>query len=351
MGMCAYLIISDCHISAGKKENRVDWLNEIQVVLKEIESTIARYRGRGSVKLLFLGDVYDRSYSSVSHGIQDYSRMVVFRMMVDDVFVTLGNHEISYYTNNPFYSLIHTIESKKVQSHGIYQPIGLWNAVRIVDRLEDGDVVFHFNHYDTPISTPEKGKINIGLFHQEIVSPEILNKMEMDLGRIYAGRITDFSALTPVSGYQWCFFGHLHKVYGKWVYEYRGDECQLWYLGSLTRPNVSEVSDVFLERNIPAVLVEDGKFVGTEDNFFSLPSRKESVKEDVVKKQQQVYNDKKERAILRKTEGKEDPMQAIRSAVADKAVLASIVEGLENGPIDPLGTDLKKEVFRAYGLK
>lgn len=51
----------------------------------------------------------------------------------------------------------------------------------------------------------------------------------------------------------------MHQVYGTWGYTNpkTGKSSVLCYLASLGRSNVTEVNDDFLERNVPAVLIDD----------------------------------------------------------------------------------------------
>lgn len=100
-----------------------------------------------------------------------------------EIYSVIGNHELSYYSSNPFYTLVSDIESDKVQSilNRVWQPVGSAGVIKVVDSLEDGEVLFHFNHFGTTIAKPVVGKHNIGLFHQDIVNSEILNNSAENL--------------------------------------------------------------------------------------------------------------------------------------------------------------------------
>ena len=73
----------------------------------------------------------------------------------------------------------------------------------------------------------------------------------------------------------------------------------LCYLASLGRSNVTEVNDDFLERNVPAVLIDDGHYSRVENNLFLLPDRQSSVREDIVKEQKAAYQVVKEQRELK----------------------------------------------------
>ncbi len=300
----AYVLVTDLHCHYQDKENRFSYSREIDYVFEYLESILSGYQARGfKVIIIFMGDIFDNGYRETVSGIQVNNRFIVLRNLCDAIYTVLGNHEVSYPKNNPFYTLVTEFNSEKI--HGLrgksIEPLGIFPVIDVVDRLEDGDIVFHFNHFATSVSEPEQGKINIGLFHQEIVCNEILQEMEQKFkGKLYGTKPLDFESST-LAGYDHCFFGHIHKVYGKWdwVNESTGKLCTLNYLASLGRPNVTEVMDSFLDRNIPAVIMEDGKFQRIEDNVFQLMTYSQCVKENVVQHQHEQYQYVKERQVLR----------------------------------------------------
>ena len=296
----AYLIITDIHMTYVKKENRFNYQKEIDVVFEQIHCCIDKYHAQGyRVTLLFLGDVFDKGYLSTFDGIGANNYFICLRNKCEAIYSVIGNHELSYYNNNPFFTLTTKIDSEKLQKvrNKVFTPKGLINVIDIVDILQDGEVMFHFNHYGTPVSVPVEGMKNIGLFHQDIVCNEILEESKRRLSekKLWGSQPIDFEKTYPLAGYDYCFLGHLHKVYGmwKWSDDYTGKETMLYYLASLGRPNYTEVNNNFLERNLPAVLVEEGKLKNVDNNFFNLPPVENSVKMDVVEAVQEKYEQRK----------------------------------------------------------
>ena len=215
----------------------------------------------------------------------------------------IGNHELSYYKDNPFWTLMDRIESNKVKGilNRTWQPRGLLKLINVPDTIEDGEVVFHFNHYSTGISKPIPTKINIGLFHQDITSKAIVEDMKLNKGLdVFEGNPIYFDKTNALYGYDYAFIGHNHKIYGQWTYieDDTQFKTEIYHLASLGRPNHTEVSNKFLERNLPAVIIEDGKLIGVEDNKFNLMSREETVKELVIKQKQEVYQENKEKKLM-----------------------------------------------------
>lgn len=328
MNKTAYIIISDLHASYKNIENRNDYLYEIDYVIHKIISLGSDYKNKGyKVVLLFLGDIVDRSFKEIDKGIWLNNVFVKLRMMFDNIYSVIGNHEFTYYKDNPFWTLMNKIDSEEIVSsiNKVWQPKGELQLINVVDQFIDGDVVFNFNHHPTRIIEPIPNKVNIGLFHKNLVPKAISEQMKREKNLdIWDGMLEEFVNTRVLDGYNYCFMGHVHKIYGKW--RFTNDDSQwesfLYYLASVGRPNHSEVQDNFLERNMPTVIVEDGKFVNVEDNFFDLPSRPMSVLEEVVKAQQETYQAVKKKKEFYTTQiYSDDPVENIRSSLASEPML------------------------------
>lgn len=269
-----YLLIPDLHMGNIKAANRKDYRRE-QINVQQCMLNIAvKYKLEDcNVITLFLGDIFHNSYKDVNNALVDKEFITMWRQRVGECFVCMGNHEFTYYKANPFYTCLSEIESERVRSLGrLTQPTGLVNTLRVVDELHDGNTHFYFNHFGTGIFHPTLDGINIGLFHQELVDYSM-----KDFGE-WTSDYKDFDASGIFSGYDYAFLGHMHMIYGVW----KSKGTVLAYLGSLGRTKENEISDTSLERNIPAVIVEDGVFVGIEDNKFNLLDRESCIHEGVI---------------------------------------------------------------------
>lgn len=347
MGKNAWLIVSDLHLYYKNLSSRIDYVAEMQRVRSKIVRIGERYRSAGwSVGLLLLGDVFHRSYNNTFLSNYDNNFFVMWRQQFGPCFSVVGNHELHYYASNPFFTLVKTIESEKVRQivKDVWTPRGLLPTIKVIDRLEDGDVVFHFNHYGTPVSKPETGKINVGLFHQDVYNDMILRDAERKAGRVWGADKP--VSLDVVSGYQYCFFGHMHKLYGV----YRNEEGGLlYYLASLGRTNSSEVNDECLERCVPVVLVENGSLVSVKEEKFELESRAECVKEEVVQEAKEQYVLQKLRAEARSYAPLDDnPIDGLKQFFIDNPLALAVVNGLLCNPIDEIGTSIKQR-FESIG--
>lgn len=342
MGKNAYLIISDIHESYKNKENRYNYIDEVSFVKNKIVDVSEKYKSLGyDVYLIFLGDIFDREYKDPDMAVKGNNYYIALRMSVSGMFAVMGNHEFSFYTGNPFYTLTTEIESQKVKNviNKVWTPKGIIPVLRVVDRLEDGEVVFHFNHHKTPISHAEDGKVCIALYHQDVVCTEIVRNMQNILGENIFATSVAFKNIDIFDGYAYNFFGHNHKIYGTWDYvnEETGKKTVLSYLASLGRPNVTEVNDKLLERNIPAVIVEDGHFVTVDDNLFDLPNREECVREEVVIHQKENYKKVKERAeIIHSTTNAINPVEGVLQGCESELQMRLFNEIFNGGSSDTL---------------
>lgn len=84
--------------------------------------------------------------------------------------------------------------------------------------------------------------------------------------------------LSTVLKYDYAMLGHMHWFYGTW----KDQNTYIYGLASLGRPSISEISDEFLERNIPAVIIKENIFSEIQDNIFNLSDREKCVREEVV---------------------------------------------------------------------
>ena len=347
-----YHVVTDLHDSDKNKNNRINYQAEIELVKDKLIDICYKYKQQGyNNYVLLLGDVFDRGYASPDASALGNNFWVALSEKISGIYSVVGNHELSFYKNNPFYTLMSSMDSKKllVSNRRLCAPKGLMQVFHVTDRLEDGDVVFHFNHYGTPVSGAEDGKVNIGLYHQDLVCRDILDEMKKEYNASIFETMPpqDFGNLKIFRGMDYNFFGHMHKVYGCWelVDDDTKQKSVLWYLGSLGRPNVTEVNDSFLERDIPSVIVEDGKFCGVQSNKFNLLSREQCVLEDVVQKNSEKYQkNKMVQAEKVYVPTKDDPILELQERCGGNEVLSGILSDLLRTDIDKLGSSIRREV-------
>lgn len=295
----AYLLVSDLHYSDVQKTNRINYQDEVNYVLQYIFKCVKKYKDIGyDVNVIFLGDIFDTSFKSITKAIRA-NNIISTLAQACKVYSVLGNHEITYSKNNPFYSLVRNVDSGYIKSYSKKELefTGVRNSINIPDKLVDGEVVFYFNHYGMDVMEPKIGVTRIGLFHHDIVHSSIRKYASSMLGEEMYGVTIDDTRCDALGMYTHCYFGHIHKIYGK--FEIEDSKTLLHYLASLGRPNVSEVRDDFLERCIPAVLVHNGELHKIEDNYITLMKYSECVNELAEIKRREKYSIVKDRKDMR----------------------------------------------------
>lgn len=264
----AYLVMTDLHLDFTKA-NRIDYFGEILDAMTAVLKIAGRYKDAGyALNLIFLGDVFDGSITNASEALQAREVMQFFCGKFDKVWSVVGNHEITYATDNPFWFMVTEIRDESLSRiRRFIQPRGLNNTIAIPDKIVDGNCILHFNHFGTPAKTPTDPGVNIGLFHQNVGSNDICKMW---------GTFDNVEDAAYIRAYNYCFFGHMHLAKGKF-YLNESHTCQGEWLGCIGRTKVDEILDDSLEVNVPCVLVEDGKFNGIEDNYISLKPAKDCI--------------------------------------------------------------------------
>lgn len=336
MGKNVYLLITDLHLGNIKAANRIDYRKEQVHIESELLKVALKYKSQGlNVISLFLGDIFHNSYKDVNEALADREFITMWKEKAGESYVCMGNHEFTYYKANPFYSCLSEIASERVMSTGrIVQPNGLINTLQVVDRLDDGEVHFYFNHHGTGVYRPETDGINIGLFHQDL-----LDRSMESFGEWTSGYL-DFDTTGTFGGYNYAFLGHMHMVYGVW--KSRG--TVLVYLGSLGRTKENEINDNNLERNIPAVIVNDGRFMQIDNNKFNLLSRSECIREGVIV-ETKVKNEVRDAIKVARNYSPvaERPLDGVKQFFIDNPRRIKIIEeSLVNGK-DEIFTELERK--------
>ncbi len=331
--MKVFLVISDLHLSGQQKENRFSYDKELQHVLKQILFLIDKYKKQNAeIYLIFLGDLFDRSYKTPAKYGVDSSIFYFLKEKAKGMFVVIGNHELNFYINNPFWTCINCIDSSRINSllTKNTQPLGYVDLFTITDSLEIYDSVFHFNHFSCKDCAPVLGKLNFGFYHKPFYSKELQKDAEM---RRVPSAFFDKNAtsIDAVLKYDYVFLGHMHWLYGIWRHEH----TTIYGLASLGRPHKDEVADNFLERNIPAIIFRNEKFDSIENNFFQIFSKEQSIIPEIDIKQKEVYSMKKTiQQAKQYTSCSDDPIKNIKTFVAVEPRLLDLFEKLLQGVDD-----------------
>ena len=267
-----YLIVTDLHLDFSKA-NRLNYFGEILNAMQDIMNIAKKYKDQGyNVYQCLLGDVFDGSFSNPSEAMQAIEIFRYYCNVFNSTWSVVGNHEITYAKDNPFWFLVSEITDVALLGvRRFLQPRGLQPTISVVDKFEDGEVSFYFNHFGTSAKVPDAIGVRIGLFHQNVGSNEICKMW---------GTFDNVEEASYIQGYNYCFFGHMHLAKGKYILN-EAETCRGEWLGTIGRTKVDEIIDDSLDVNIPAIKVEDGKFQGIDDNSITLLNSKECI--DYVK--------------------------------------------------------------------
>lgn len=331
MKKAAYLLLTDLHF-AFRMAARKNYFKEIFDILNKILEIKDKYEQQDyEVNLIILGDLFNRGISDPTEAMHALELFKYVFSLFHNVYAVIGNHEFTYYKNNPFWFLVSQIEDESIlkMHKKMKQPLGFTNYITIPDRIIDGNVSFVFNHYGVGIKEITKGaNVNIGLFHQDIASEQI--------SKMYS-KYEDIEKNEKLSYYDYCFFAHLHTASGKYNIN---DKFIAYYLQSLGRTNHTEIDDLDLERMIPVVKVIDGNFDAIDENKIKLPSREEILNIDQILVTQKKYQESK--AIKQETE------HIVLGTSLYETLCKSVLGTNDAVMIDLLSkseTDMKKEYF------
>lgn len=283
MKKVAFAIVTDLHLDFVKA-NRINYFGEVMDAMTHVLEIAEQYRTAGyDINLILLGDVFDGSLSNASDAMQALEIFHYFCSYFSKVYSVVGNHEITYAQDNPFWFLVSDIQDESLQRVKRYvQPRALKPDIILPDTLTEGNVIFYFNHFGVPAKEPRSGDARIGLFHQNVGSNDICKMW---------GTFDNVEEAAYIKGYTHCFFGHMHLAKGKYYVDEQ-HACLCEWLGAIGRTNVDEIKDDNLDVNVPVVLIEDGKLIKIEDNIIRLKSADECI--DYVK----LKASQKTRAIL-----------------------------------------------------
>lgn len=326
--------MTDLHLTHKNLRNRFDYTKETRKALAQLYQVINKYKEQEmKVVLIFLGDIFHNAYDVVFDAIIANNTMIAIQAAVDGMFSVIGNHELTYYIGNPFWSLMTSVPSVRARRimTDLKKPRGILDILEVPDRVECGDVRFIFNHYGCGVDIVEDdGKKNIGLFHQDLYTKEVVQDVLNERGvEVFEHTPVYLDTAPFLKNYHYAFFGHAHLFYSEWMYVCAMStwETIICYLSTLGRTSHAEVQDNFLERDIPAIIVKEGKMVAREYNKFNLLKRSDCVKEALVKIQVEKDKDLRERKKVGDNVARSDnPLESLKAAKHNDPVALHLIE-------------------------
>ncbi len=323
--MSKVLIVPEPHIFDKSFQNRYSYRKEIETYLYQVKAMAKQYKDAGEkVYIIFMGDVFHMGFSKMVPLVANLDWFKNLEQEFEgNVYSLIGNHELSYPQNNPFWMLA-DFDSKWYTSYKAIPGFGTAPCVKVRDELVVDNTLFIFGHYhreefDYDFSQYDDVQF---LTHNSIMDKEVVNVIKDQFHRDpkmeYAGggvtSIRQKGSIPLSSKLSHMYVGHMHTAYSHFFVEEDVDgvhlDFELRYLGSLGRTNHAEVNDEDLVRSIPVV---DTITHSVEYLELVLWSRSQCVKEEVVEKSQYAYQKTKAIKRLRQSNmSMQSPIDGIR---------------------------------------
>lgn len=334
--MSKVLVFSDMHMWDSNIRGRKNYVNECEHTLDEVFriglETRRRYP-KDKVYAVLLGDFVHRSFKSIDASIRLYSRMTEIRSLFADMFLVVGNHEITYSNDNPTWSLVKEIESVSAPVHGNYAK-GRLPLLRVLDYIDIEGVRLHFIHHGSTSNRYGSGK-NIAFMHDNYLCEPLINSMQVkhnvDLKTEYTGFI-DINDDSYVRFFNDIYVGHMHLAFGEYTLTFDdGHKSIIHYMGSLGLTTKDEVRTGKSTRDIGLIHINEGDYK-TETIVFNLPEIEDVLDMESVKKNEEKYVEAKERKIIRQTDlNGEDPIERIESIFQSNKKALELFKGSKRG--------------------
>lgn len=347
-------IIPEPHIWDKNFKNRNGYPAEISGYLQEIIDHIQALDGEKIV--IFPGDIFHQGFTSVSGMTRALNFFVTLNKITQgNVYSVVGNHELTYVNNNPFWMMAEDYtsrftEQKSYAAYGIFRP-----GIKIKDELIIGKLKFIFGHYGRTDYKVIPGKEDLVLIsHNSLIESTIeatmKDKYKRDLPTEYmrVTRLTSSAAIPLTSILKYVFVGHMHTMYSQFLVDDDSSgihlKFRLRYLGSLGRTSIREIDNNDLVRTIPQFVVEnDGTY--TYDPFNIQLQTYEQVIDSAVTKEnaEKAAKIKTLKHVAESNTFGETPEDCIRRELANTPAYLSLFEEIFNHFTDNDIIELLKE--------
>ena len=277
------MILPDLHLN-NKKNHRYRYDLECYSVIDKIHYFVEQEREHcDKLYAISLGDLVDGSKSSRREYTMVQQQLKLLIEPFDKFYLTIGNHEISYSTNNPIYSFIKLIENEEIiVRYPHLVPESSVNQIFTPKYIELENLEIVLGVWKI-IPKPKTNKPAILMWHGNYLSKSGIDKIKIFKQFEFVQDFIDFCDWTHV------FIGHEHTVVDK----YNIGSTIVYNLGSLLRTGCDQVIDQESLRIIPILRTLNGNFDSIIYKEFKLHERNQIVDEISYRKSQEVYNLKK----------------------------------------------------------
>lgn len=332
--MTRVFVVQDLHIWNKNLTNRKNYIGECLLNFGAIESLVKDSRivnKKDKIYIVFLGDVFHQGFGDDSLSFNLWvQKFQMLRAICNGIYFVVGNHEISFKEKNPFWSLTNEIKSEKIKKYDL-ECFGALPVVNLQDYLDIGEYRLHFCHYGTYIDNLLDNQNNILFAHDYWMTDKMFSSLEQIGGEKLQRKYLKYNKITEdsiIKNFKLCFFGHMHRLQSQFkIYwdDVNNSETTLYHLGSLGLTNKEEVKMTGDTRIIPEILIdEDLKVI---EHKILIPNGTDLLKYEVVKKQEQKYEETKERKVEKQkvtdTMG-QDPIEYIERDLKEKNELEKL---------------------------
>lgn len=351
MSITQVIVIPEPHLWDRTFKNRRDYPGEIEAYLEEVLLRVEQLPGEKII--IFPGDIFHHGYTSiagVSYAFSLFARMN--KLTNNRVFSVVGNHELTYRSNNPFWMMASDETNRfgdmqGLSGYGVVHP-----GIQIVDTLSVGPLDFVLGHFSRREYVPTHRDCVL-ITHNALTEPEIskavnaAHKTESIDEYLHVSSLLSEEAM-PVTEYlKYVFIGHMHTYYSSFDVDemVNGVHMQffLQYLGSLGRTSVAEINDCDLKRTIPVFTI-DGNSYDYAPFTVMLKGYDEIVLQDVVRDNKEKYQAQRAIKELRESNVFGDtPLSCIERELQKTPDMLALFSRVYHGSIDSEIQELIRE--------
>lgn len=242
--------------------------------------------------VIFPGDFCHKNFTFYAEVLMLKNLLYELDTVTESIISCVGNHEISFPTNNPFWELADLRTERLRERFSDLSLAFSTGIIKVADYVNINDSVgLVLNHYGDilPITEEFQDKFKIGIFHDHIWDPDFEHFFAKEpIGNKYI-RYTSISNYN-LGNYDICFIGHIHSICGSIN---MNDQTRLIYMGTAQRTNVSEVEEVSETKMYFCLANEPEKL---SEVTYKFPV--EVLKDSVVEDNRAAYSKQKKRKII-----------------------------------------------------
>lgn len=288
------IIIPEQHLWHKSIATIPKMVQDNQEIIQEILTIVEKY---DNPIVIFDGDIFHREIKMTQDAIPLLSFFIkLYSLTNGEVYSVIGNHELTYRKNNPFWSI--SSVNTRYYKNNIKAPL-----IKVVDELTVDDTLFVFGHYGESLESYKPSmnyKHAVLISHNEVVNDELLTLLKAKNDKLndvfMHGSLAKF--IPKIKDLDYVFVGHMHQAHGKFAVEENGYNFEIKYLASLGRTNHLEYTDD-IQRELPVLSFNDGSLTGLTEEVITLQNRKIAVDEEKVALNKEQYDREKEVRTLR----------------------------------------------------